>query len=57
MGTICLCRTAIESGLREKLAEKIADDGTGSEVSDARFKRFEKLRGELLPELIRGSEI
>jgi len=56
-GTICLCRTAIESGLREKLAEKIAGDefGTGSEVSDAKFRKLKELRGELLPNLIKLS--
>ena len=46
-GTICLCRTAIESGLRERLAEELAreENTSNSELPGAilnKLKRLEK---------------
>lgn len=44
-GTICLCRTAIESGLRERLAEELAreENTKNAELSEVILKKLEWL--------------
>ena len=44
--TICLCRTAIEAGLRERIAEELAkkDIGEKNNISDRTFEKMKELR-------------
>jgi len=53
--TISLCRTAIESGLRERLAEELAEKGcaTTSELPQATWKKLKALRDKALGDLIK----
>lgn len=54
-GTISLCRTAIESGLRERLAEELAgkENSSGSELSEAILKELKRLEDKSLAGLVR----
>ncbi|MBN2186709.1 MAG: hypothetical protein JW732_04575 [Dehalococcoidia bacterium] len=53
-GTISLCRTAIESGLRERLAEESArkENPTNSDLSEAILNKLKKLKDKPLAKLI-----
>lgn len=57
-GTISLCRTAIESGLREKLAEKraIKRSADASLLAEATLGEIKKLEGKELRQLIQAAE-
>lgn len=48
--TICLCRTAIEAGLREKVAEELAkkDNAENKDLSDKIFEQMEILKNKML---------
>jgi len=50
IATICLCRTAIESGLREKIAERLADDTTQM------MNKIKELEEKRLWSLIKNAE-
>ena len=54
-GTISLCRTAIESGLRERLADESArkENPTDSDLSKAILNKLEKLKDKSLAKLIK----
>lgn len=53
-GTISLCRTAIESGLKERLAEELAgrEHSSGSELPEAVLKKLKKLEDKPLVKLL-----
>lgn len=53
-GAISLCRTAIESGLRERLAEELARrENPNADLPEAILKKLEELRKDRLDELRR----
>jgi len=56
--TISLCRTAIESGLRERLAEELAKKGgsTTSELPETTWNKLKDLKHKMLSDLIKIAE-
>lgn len=57
IGSILLCRTAIETGLRERIAEELAKkDGKDKELPQKIWELMEKLEDKRLCELIRIAE-
>ncbi len=58
VGTISLCRTAIESGLRERLAEELAKKETTNitELPEATWNKLEELSDKTLAKLIEGAD-
>lgn len=57
-GTISLCRTAMESGLRERLAEELARKGNidASKLPEATWNELKKLKDKTLKPLIKKAE-
>jgi hypothetical protein len=58
VGTISLCRTAIESGLRERLAEKLArkEATKVSKLSEATWNKLKELSDKKLAQLIEEAD-
>ena len=58
VGTISICRTAIESGLRERLAEKLAREEVTnvSKLPEATWKKLNELTNIDLPQLINQAD-